>query len=135
MERLQREAEAEKAQRDVEAKEAQRTVEVEEVQRKAEEEESARKEAKKQKKAKASLAWHKQLELLSQCKVAAWITQEEDAQSMLEAGGEASQSRIMGYGKGKVLEKHICMNCLRKGVKCEWNKGGQGESEELLFFI
>ena len=133
MERLQREVEAEKAQRDTEAEEAQKTAEAEEAQktaeaeeaqRKAEEEEGAWKEAEKNKKAKASVAYHKQLELLSQCKVTAHIAQEEEAQRASEASGEASQSGITGYGKGKVPEKCICTNCLRKGIECKWDKGG-----------
>ena len=53
---------------------------------------------------------------------------------MLEAGGEGSQSAILGYGKGKALEKRVCMNCLRKGIKCEWDKGGQGKPESFFFF-
>ena len=70
------------------------------------------------------MAWHKQLKLLSQCKVTVCIAQEEDARRESEAGEGVMQSGIMGYGKGKVLEKHICTNCLRKGVECEWDKGG-----------
>ena len=54
---------------------------------------------------------------------------------MLEAGGEGSQSAILGYGKGKALEKRVCMNCLRKGIKCEWDKGGQGKPESFFFFF
>ena len=41
----------------------------------------------------------------------------------------------MGYRKGKALEKHVCTNCLRKGIECEWDKGGQGKSEKLFFFF
>ena len=70
------------------------------------------------------MAWWKQLELLSQCKVAVCITQAEEARRVLEAGEEVTPSGIMGYRKGKALEKHICMNCLRKGIECEWDKGG-----------
>ena len=61
-----------------------------------------------------------------QCKVAAWITQASEAQRASEASEEATPSGIAGYGKGKVLEKHMCTNCLCKGVECEWDKGGQG---------
>ena len=71
-----------------------------------------------------SAAQQKQLELLLQCKVVACIAWEEEAQRVLEAGDGAAPSRIVGYGKGKALEKHICMNCLRKGVECKWDKGG-----------
>ena len=42
----------------------------------------------------------------------------------MEVGGEATPSRIMGYRKGKAPEKCICMNCLRKGIECEWDEGG-----------
>ena len=42
-------------------------------------------------------------------------------------------SGIAGYGKGKVLEKHVCTNCLRKGVECEWDKGGRGKSEIYIY--
>ena len=55
---------------------------------------------------------------------AAWIVQEEDAWRALEAGEEVMQSGIVGYRKGKVPEKCICMNCVRKGIECEWDKGG-----------
>ena len=51
---------------------------------------------------------------------------------MSEASGEGSQSVISGYGKGKALEKRVCMNCLRKGVKCEWDEGGCKISYILL---
>ena len=63
------------------------------------------------------------------------IVWEEDAWRTLEAGGEGSQSVISGYGKGKVPEKHICTNCLRKGIKCKWDEGGRGKSEKLFFFF
>ena len=106
--------------------------EAEEAWRKAEEEEAARKEAEKQKKAKALVAQHKQLEPLSQQKVTMQIAQEEDAQRASETSGAVLQCGIMGYRKGKVLEKHVCTNCLRKGI--EWDKGGQGKSEKLFFF-
>ena len=79
----------------------------------------AQKEAEKSKKAEVSAAWQKQLELLSHCKVTACITWEEEARRVLEASEGAVLSRIMGYGKGKVPEKHICTNCLRKGIECE----------------
>ena len=103
--RVQREVEAEKAQRDTEAKEAQRTAEAEESQRRAKDKERAQKEAKKQKKVEASAAQCKQLELLSQHKVAACIAQEEDAQRALEVSGEGFDSVILGYRKGKAPEK------------------------------
>ena len=69
-------------------------------------------------------AWQKQLELLLQHKVTAWIARAEEAQRVLEVGEEATPSGIAGYGKGKVLEKHVCTNCLCKGVECEWDEGG-----------
>ena len=118
------EAEAEKAWREMEAEEAQRIAEVEEARQKAKADEAAWKEAEKKKKAEASAVWQKQLELLSQRKVAVQITRAEEAQRASEAGEEVTLSGIMGYGKGKVLEKHVCMNCLRKGVECEWDEGG-----------
>ena len=62
------------------------------------------------------------------------IAQEEDAQRALEASEEVMLSGIAGYGKGKVLEKCICMNCLMKGIECEWDEGGQGKSEIFFFF-
>ena len=76
------------------------------------------------KKAEALAVWQKQLELLSQRKVTAWIAQVEEAQRASEASEEAMLSGIAGYRKGKVPEKCVCMNCLRKGVKCEWDEGG-----------
>ena len=45
---------------------------------------------------------------------------------------EVTPSGIAGYGKGKVPEKCVCINCLRKGVKCKWDKGGQGKSEKKI---
>ena len=42
----------------------------------------------------------------------------------MEAGGEGLHSTISGYRKGKAAEKQVCMNCLRKGIKCEWDEGG-----------
>ena len=33
-----------------------------------------------------------------------------------------------------MLEKYICTNCLRKGIECEWDKGGQGNSESHFSF-
>ena len=81
-------------------------------------------DAEKKKKVEVLAAWCKQLELLLQCKVAARIGWEEDAWRASEASGEGLQSMILGYGKGKVLEKHVCMNCLRKGIECEWDEGG-----------
>ena len=32
---------------------------------------------------------------------------------------EVAPSGITGYRKGKVPEKHVCTNCLRKGIKCK----------------
>ena len=127
-EKAWREVEAKKAQRDAEAKEAWKTAEVEETRQKAEEEEAMWK-------AEALVAWHKQLELLLQQKVAAWITWEEEVWRALETGREAMQSGITGYGKGKVPEKRICTNCLRKGIECKWDKGGQGKSESYYYFL
>ena len=95
----------------------------------------AQKEAKKNMKAEVSAAWWKQLELLSQRKVAVCIARAEEAQRVLEASEEVTPSRIAGYGKGKVPEKRVCMNCLQKGVECEWDEGGQGESELIFFFF
>ena len=117
-----REAEAKEAWRMAEVEEAWRMAEVEEAQRKVEEEERAQKEAEKQKKAKALVAWHKQLELLLQRKVTARIAWEEEIWRASEAGGEPLHSSISGYGKGKVPEKRICTNCLRKGIECEWDE-------------
>ena len=79
-------------------------------------------------------ALQKQLELLLQCKVTTHLAWEEDAWRVSEAGEEAMPSRIAGYRKGMVPEKHICTNCLRKGVECEWDKGGRGKSEKIFFF-
>ena len=90
-ERVRREAEAEKAQRDMEAEEAPKMAEAEEAQRKAKEAEVAQKVTKKNKKAEASAAWWKQLELLLQCKVAARIAQEEEA-------WRASESKVAPCG-------------------------------------
>ena len=72
------------------------------------------------------------MELLSQCKVAAHLAREEDAWRASEASEQAMPSGIAGYRKGKAPEKHVCMNCLRKGIECEWVKGGQGKSK--IFF-
>ena len=79
------------------------------------------------------MARWKQLELLVQRKVAARIAQEEEAWRALEADEGAMPSGIMGYGKGKVLEKRICTSCLRKGVECKWDEGGRGKSEDFFF--
>ena len=97
--------------------------------------EEAQKEAEKTKKAKASVARQKQLELLSQHKVAARITQEEEAQRVSEADEGAAPSGIAGYGKGKAPEKHVCTSCLRKGVECEWDEGGRGKSEVYIYIF
>ena len=61
---------------------------------------------------------------------------EEEAWRVLEASEEAMPSGIAGYGKGKAPEKQVCMNCLRRGVKCEWDEGGQGKSDIIpsLFY-
>ena len=80
------------------------------------------------------MAQCKQLEQLLQCKVAAWITWEEATQRALEASGKVLGSVISGYGKGKALEKCMCTNCLRKGIECEWDEGGQGKSKMYFFF-
>ena len=93
----------------------------------------AQKDTKKNKKAEALVAWWKQLELLLQCKVAARIAQEEEAWRASES--KAAPCGITGYGKGKVLEKRICTNCLRKGVKYESDEGGQGKSEICVYFL
>ena len=74
-------------------------------------------------KAQALAAQQKQLELLSQCKVTVQIAWAEEAWRVSEAGEETMPSRIAGYGKGKAPEKCVCMNCLRKGVECEWDEG------------
>ena len=65
--------------------------------------------------------------------VAPQIAQEE-AQRALEVSEGAMSSRIIGYGKGKAPEKHMCVNCLHKGVECEWDEGGHGESELIFSF-
>ena len=52
----------------------------------------------------------------------------------MEASEGAMLSEIMGYGKGKVPEKHMCTNCLCKGIKCEWDEGGHSEFELIFFF-
>ena len=49
---------------------------------------------------------------------------------MLEA--KVTSSRITGYRKGKAPEKRVCINCLRKGIECEWDEGGQGKSEKKI---
>ena len=82
-------------------------------------------EAEKKKKAEVSVAWCKQLKLLSQRKVTTRIAQEEDTWRVSEASGEGLQSTISGYGKGKVPEKCVCTNCVRKGVECKWDEGGR----------
>ena len=85
------------------------------------------------KKAKVSAVRQKQLELLFQCKVAVWIAWEE-AWGASEASGTAILSGIVGYGKGKAPEKHVCTNCLCKGIECKWDKGGQGEFELMMIY-
>ena len=52
---------------------------------------------------------------------------------MLKAGGGALGSGILGYRKGKAPEKRVCTNCLRKGIECEWDEGGQGKSGDFFF--
>ena len=47
---------------------------------------------------------------------------EEDAWRVSETSGEPLHSRIVGYGKGRVPERCVCTNCLRKGI--EWDEGG-----------
>ena len=123
-EEAQKVAEAEKAWKEVEAKMAWREVEAEEVCRKVKAKE-AWKNTKEGKQAwKEAERVQAELEQLLQCKVAARITQEQKAQRVSEAGGGASGSGILGYGKGKAPEKRVCTNCLRKGIECEWDKGG-----------
>ena len=97
--------------------------------------EEARKDAEKAKKAKASAARWKQLELLSQHKVAACIAWEKEAWRALEADEGAMPSGIVGYRKGKAPEKHICTSCLRKGIECKWDEGGRGMSESIYYFF
>ena len=70
-----------------------------------EEAEVAQMDTKKNKKAKASAAQRKQLELILQCKVTVWIAQEEEAWRVSES--KAAQSGMMGYGKGKAQEKRV----------------------------
>ena len=41
---------------------------------------------------------------------------------------------IEASGKGKAPEKHMCSHCLHKGIECEWDEGGRGESQKKLFF-
>ena len=41
----------------------------------------------------------------------------------------------MGYRKGKALEKRVCTSCLKKGMECEWDEGGQGKSERIYIFF
>ena len=48
---------------------------------------------------------------------------------------EVAPSGIMGYGKGKVLEKRVCTNCLRRGIECEWDEGGRGKSKLIIIII
>ena len=105
---------------------------VEEAQRRAEAAEEAQKDAKKTKKAEVLVAWQKQLELLLQRKAAVQIAWEMEARRALES--KVAPSGITGYGKGKVLEKRMCTSCLRKGMECEWDKGGQGKPERFFFF-
>ena len=108
---------------------------MEEARQKAEEEERAQKEAKNQKKLEVSAAQCKQLQLLLQHKIAVHIAQEDDAWRVSEAGEGVMQSRIAGYGKGKAPEKHVCTNCLRKGIECEWDERGQGKSKRYFFLF
>ena len=97
--------------------------------------EEAQKDAEKAKKAEASAAQRKQLELLLQRKAAAQITQEEEAWGVSEANEGAALSGIVGYGKGKAPEKRMCTSCLKKGMECEWDEGGQGKSERIYIYI
>ena len=62
--------------------------------------------------------------MLSQRKVTVCIAWEEEARRVSEADEGGALSGIMGYGKGKALEKCICTNCLRKDVECVWDEGG-----------
>ena len=93
----------------------------------------ARKDAEKNKKPEASVAWWKQLELLLQRKVAVHIAQEEEVWRVSES--KVVLSGIAGYRKGKVPEKCVCTNCLRKGIECEWDEGGRGKSEIYKIFF
>ena len=63
------------------------------------------------------------------------IAQEQEAQRASEASSGVSRSGILGYGKGKAPEKHICTNCLRKGIECKWDEGDQGESKNVFFLL
>ena len=94
--------------------------------------EEAQKDAEKTKKAEVSAAQWKQLELLLQCKATVQIAWETEAQRASES--EAALSGIVGYGKGKVPEKRVCTSCLRKGVECKWDGGGQGKPKRFFFF-
>ena len=107
--------------------------EVEEAQRRVEAVEEAQKDAKKAKKAEASAAWQKQLELLLQHKATVRIAWEEEAWRVSEANEGATPSGIAGYRKGKVPEKCMCTSCLRKGIECEWDEGGQGKSKVYIY--
>ena len=113
-EKAQKEVEAKMAWREVEAEEACRKVKAKEAQKKAKEGKQAWKEAErvqaedeKRQKVEVLATHHKQLEQLLQCKVAARIAQEQKAQWVSEAGGGASGSGILGYGKGKAPEKSV----------------------------
>ena len=68
----------------------------------------AQKDAEMRRKAKASVIRWKQLELLSQHKVAAWMAWEEEAWRASEASQGAMSSGIAGYRKGKAPEKCVC---------------------------
>ena len=112
----------------------------EEAQSRAKEEEHVWKEAKRvqaederRKKVEASAMQPKQLEQLLQWKVATSLTQEQEALRASEASGRVSGGGILGYGKGKALEKQVGTNCLRKGIECEWDDGGRGESKNYFF--
>ena len=61
------------------------------------------------------------------------IAQEEEAWRALEASGRALGSGISGYRKGKAPKKRVCMNCLRKGIECEWDEGSQGKPEIYIY--
>ena len=63
------------------------------------------------------------------------IAQEEEAWRALEASGRALGSGISGYRKGKAPKKRVCMNCLRKGIECEWDEGSQGKPEIYIYIL
>ena len=71
----------------------------------------------------------------AQAAFAAQIAQEEDAWRASEVGGEGSQSMISGYGKGKVLEKCMCMNCLRRALSASGMRGAEVSLRVYILYI